>query len=208
MYFSRARVVPVVVALAAGMVLAVIGPLMDRFDNPICHAAALVFSSGWAWACFAFLVGLSRRSRIESALLASSALAVAVAGYYVFKFMFPISPIGPVISSGSKEELVSRILGWGIAALILGAPVGLVGNIARTRSIGGLPFRLLIPLIAFFETSVRLDVEAPLQEAVAGATWNTIRIAAGIAAVALLAHGLTTWRARRNKPEAGMGSTR
>ncbi|MGW1408199.1 hypothetical protein [Streptomyces sp. NPDC002403] len=196
------------VALAAGMVLAVIGPLMDRFDNPICHAAALVFSSGWAWACFAFLVGLSRRSRIESALLASSALAVAVAGYYVFKFMFPISPIGPVISSGSKEELVSRILGWGIAALILGAPVGLVGNIARTRSIGGLPFRLLIPLIAFFETSVRLDVEAPLQEAVAGATWNTIRIAAGIAAVALLAHGLTTWRARRNKPEAGMGSTR
>ncbi|MER5851529.1 hypothetical protein ABT126_32045 [Streptomyces sp. NPDC002012] len=192
------------VALAAGMALAVIGPLMGKFDNPICHAAALVFSSGWAWACFAFLAGFSRRSKIESALLASSALAVAVVVYYVFKFMFPTAPIGRIISSGSGEELASKILVWGIAAFAFGAPVGLFGNIARTCGIGGLPFRLLIPLTAFYETSARLKAEAPSQGLVVEITWNAIRIAAGVAFVALLVHGLMTWRAQRDKPEAGV----
>ncbi|MFE7330815.1 hypothetical protein ACFU8W_38930 [Streptomyces sp. NPDC057565] len=178
---------------------------MGKFDNPICHAAALIFSSGWAWVCFAFLVGFSRRSKIESALLASSALALAVVVYYVFKFMFPTVPIGRLISSGSGEGLASKILAWGIVAFVFGAPVGLFGNIARTCGIGGLPFRLLIPLTAFVETSARLDAEAASQGLVTEITWNAIRIAAGVAFVALLVHGLMAWRAQRDRPDAAVG---
>lgn len=201
MHFPRTRVMPIVVALVAGMALAVMGPLMGKFDNPICHAAALVFSGGWTWACFAFLVGFSRRSKIESALLASSALTVAVVVYYVFKFMLPTAPVGRVISSGAGEGLASKILVWGIAAFVFGAPLGLFGNIARTHGIGGLPFRLLIPLTAFIETSARLDTEAHSQGLVVEITWNAIRIAAGAAFVALLVHGLMTWRAQRDTPD-------
>ncbi|WP_239064962.1 hypothetical protein [Streptomyces sp. S4.7] len=200
MYFLRIRVMPIVIVFTVGVVLGVMGPLMGKFDNPVCHAAALVFSGGWAWACFAFLVGFSRRSKIESALLASSALAVAVVVYYVFKSMFPASPIGLVVSSGAGDGLGSKILVWGIAAFVFGAPVGLFGNIARTRGIGGLPFRLLIPLTAFIETSARLDAEAPSQGDVVEFTWNAIRIAAGAAFLAVLLHELITWRAERVAP--------
>ncbi|MDX3539205.1 hypothetical protein PV721_33760 [Streptomyces sp. MB09-01] len=204
MHFPRTRVMATVVALMAAMALAVAGPLMGKFDNPICQAAGLVFSSGWAWAGFAFLVGFSRRSKIESPVLASSALAVAVVVYYVFKFVFPTAPVGAVISYGSGEETASKILVWGMAAFVFGAPVGLLGNLARTPGIGGLPFRLLIPLTAFFETSVRLETEAPLQGPVVEITWTAIRIAAGVALVALPVHTLVTWRARRIKPGAGV----
>lgn len=204
MHIARARVMPIAVAFATGIALAALGPLMGKFDNPVCHAAALVFSSGWAWACFAFLVGFSRRSKVESALLASSALAAAVVVYYVFKYMFPTSPIGQVISSGSGEELGSRILVWGIAAFALGAPVGLFGNIARTPGIGGLPFRLIIPLTAFVETSARLETEASSQGLVVEITWTVIRIAAGAAFVGLLLRELMAWRARSGEPEAGV----
>ncbi|MEV8354009.1 hypothetical protein ACFVTT_37325 [Streptomyces niveus] len=199
-HFLRTRVTPIVIVFAAGVVLGVMGPLMGKFDNEICHSAALVFSGGWTWACFAFLVGFSRRSKIESTLLASSALAVAVVVYYVFKSVFPAAPIGQVVSSGSGDGLGSRIFVWGIAAFAFGAPVGLFGNIARTHGIGGLPFRLLIPLTAFIETSARLGAETPSQGDVVEFTWNAIRIAASAAFLAVLLHELITWRAEREAP--------
>ncbi|MFD5510815.1 hypothetical protein ACFWIB_24015 [Streptomyces sp. NPDC127051] len=197
MHIPRARVVSIAVVFVSGMVLAVLGPLMGKFDNPVCHAAGLVFSSGWAWACFAFLVGFSCRSKAASALLASSALAVAVVVYYVFKYMFPTSPVGQVVSSGSGGELSSRILVWGMAAFVLGAPVGLFGNIARTPGIGGLPFRLIIPLTVLVETSARLKTEAASQGLVVEITWEVIRIAAGVAFAVLLLREVMAWRARR-----------
>lgn len=201
MRFPRARVISIVAVLAAGMALAVIGPLTGKSQNSVCHVASLVFSSGWAWACFAFLVGLSRRSKIESALLASSALAIAVAVYYIFKFEFPTSPVGHVVSSGSAGELGSKILVWGIAAFILGAPVGLLGHFARRPDIAGVLFRLLIPLIAFIETSARLETEAPSQGPVAEITWKAIRLAAGVAFVSLLVHGVAARHARGDDTE-------
>ncbi|MFE2479192.1 hypothetical protein [Streptomyces sp. NPDC059389] len=197
MHIPRARVVSIAVVFVSGMVLAVLGPLMGKFDNPVCHAAALVFSSGWAWACFAFLVGFSCRSKVASALLASSALAVAVVVYYVFKYVFPASPVGQVVSSGSGGELSSRILVWGMAAFVLGAPVGLFGNIARTPGVGGLPFRLIIPLTVFVETSARLQTEAASQGLVVEITWEVIRTVAVAAFAVLLWREVTAWRARR-----------
>ncbi|MFF0227560.1 hypothetical protein [Streptomyces sp. NPDC004629] len=201
LYFPRARVAPIAVALVMGAALGVIGPLAGKFDNAICHAVALVFSGGWSWACFAFLVGYSRRSKIESSLLASSALAIGVVVYYLFKFLTPTAPVGRVISAGSGEDLTSRILFWGIAAFVAGAPVGLVGNLGRTSGIGGLPFRLLVPLIAFIETSQRLSVEADSQGLIVDLTWNAIRVVAVVAALALVGHTMWTWRTRRSRPE-------
>ncbi|MFJ9467753.1 hypothetical protein [Streptomyces caniferus] len=148
-------------------------------------------------------MGHYRRSKIESTLLASSALAIGVCVYYFFKFLTPASPIGMTISGGSGKGLFSRILIWGIAAFVFGGPVGFLGNLARTPGIGGLFFRLLVPLIAFFEISQRLAVEADPQDLVVEITWNAIRVAAVAVAIALVGHtAWSWWRARRtgNQP--------
>ncbi|MDX2389138.1 MULTISPECIES: hypothetical protein [unclassified Streptomyces] len=199
MHFSRARARSMTIVFAAGTALGVLGPLTAKFDNPVCQAATLVFSSGWAWACFAFLVGFSRRSRIEATVLASSSLAMAVVVYYVFKFVFPAAVAGVSGDSGSGENPISQILAWGAAAFILGAPVGLFGNIARTPGIAGIPFRLLIPLAAFYETSVRLETEAPSLGSDVTITWQVIRLVAVAAFVAVPVHGLMAWRSRRSR---------
>ncbi|MCM2414042.1 hypothetical protein [Streptomyces sp. RKAG290] len=204
-HFPRERAVRITATFAAAATLALVGPFMEKFNNPICHATALIFSSGWAWACFAFMVGFLCRSKIESALLASSTLAVAVVVYYAFKAILPTTPVGVVVSSKVGDGLTSSILVWGIAAFAFGAPVGLLGNIARTPGIGGIPYRLLIPLVAFIETSARLDTEASSQGQFVANTWSIIRIAAVLTAVALLVHGLTTWRTQRDRPDADIG---
>ncbi|GGW20871.1 hypothetical protein GCM10010501_70270 [Streptomyces libani subsp. rufus] len=97
------------------------------------------------------------------------------------------------------------MLAWGIAAFILGAPVGLFGNLARIPGVGGLSFRLIVPLVAFFETSMRLATEADGQRAVVGITWNVIRFIAGAVALGLVSHTIWTWwhsrRTRFSEPE-------
>ncbi|MFD0266160.1 hypothetical protein ACFVGY_06115 [Streptomyces sp. NPDC127106] len=89
-----------------------------------------------------------------------------------------------------------------MAAFVLGAPVGFLGNLARMPGFGGLPFRLIVPLIAFCETSMRLAVEAHGQGPVVAVTWHAIRAAAVIVALALAGHALWSWRrARRDHSE-------
>lgn len=205
-YFPRNRIVPVVASLGAGVALGLSGPLVGKFDNPVCVALNVVLAGGWSWACLAFLVGYSRRSKVESALLSSSALAVGVVVYYLFKALSPAAPIGLETSSGSvsgsMSGAASSILLWGTSAFVLGAPVGFLGNVARTPGIGGLPFRLVVPLIAFYETSTRLDVEARGLGPVVVVTWHVIRVAAVIAALSLAGHTIWSWRrARRNHSE-------
>jgi hypothetical protein len=200
-------VVPVVVALGAALLLGLAGPAAGKSDNSACAAASIVLSSGWPWACYAFLVGFCRRSRLESALLASVGLTVGVVTYYLFKDMNPTIPTGmesagsvPVgLRSGGSSH--SQILVWGTAAFVFGAPLGLLGNIARTPGIGGLGFRLLVPLIAFFEATQRLNVEADSHGTTFSATWNATRVAAIISAVALIGHTVWRWRARRSRAQ-------
>lgn len=93
------------------------------------------------------------------------------------------------------------MLVWGTAAFVLGAPVGLVGNVARTPGVGGLLFRLLVPLIALFEATERLRVEAGSQGMTFSVTWNVIRVAAVISAAALVGHTVWSRRARRSRTE-------
>lgn len=82
--------------------------------------------------------------------------------------------------------------------------MGLIGNLARIPGIAGLSFRLLIPLIAFYETSLRLDGEAATAGRVPEVTWSTIRVLAVLAAVALVGHTLWGWRTRRDRPKVGV----
>lgn len=201
MQLLRTRVAPVAVALGTGLLLGLVGPAAEKFDNSFCIATGAVFSAGWSWACYGFLVGHSRRSKIESALLSSLGLAVGVVAYYISKDISPHVPQGvepATVSTGirpdaSVEGASSQILVWGSAALIFGLPVGLLGNLARMPGIRGLGFRLIIPLVAFYETSVRLSVEADSQAPVVELTWSFIRLAAGAVALILVSHAIWSW---------------
>ncbi|MFI7360342.1 hypothetical protein ACIBTP_41365 [Streptomyces avidinii] len=175
------------------MTIGALGALAGKFSNPVFHVLSIVFSGGWSWACFGFLVGSLRRWKVESAWLASSALAIGVIVYYLLKNLTPVVPIGmPASSDPSGSNISSGIYVWGAVALFFGAPMGLFGNLARISGIVGLPFRLLVPLIAFYETSWRLDVEAASAGPVAANTWGMIHVAAVVAAAALV--GYTVWR--------------
>ncbi|MGA4955503.1 hypothetical protein [Streptomyces lavendulocolor] len=203
MRFTRARVVPVAVSLVAGLLLGLAGPVTGKWDNSVAVAVSTVLSSGWPWACYAFIVGYFRRSKIESALLSSLGLVIGVVAYYLFKDMNPTVPAGmaPAVTvpDGMESGTSSggQILVWGVAAFVFGAPVGLVGNVARTPGIGGVLFRLLVPLIAFFEATQRLSAEADSQGPIFTVTWNVVRVAACVAAVALVGHTVWKWRTRR-----------
>ncbi|TLQ48338.1 hypothetical protein FEF34_19745 [Streptomyces marianii] len=207
MRFTCARVVSATVSLAAGVLLGLVGPVAGKWDNPVCVALSIVFSSGWPWACYALLVGYFSRSKIESALLASLGLTVGVVAYYLFKDASPSIPAGTEFATSIPEGMESgsssggQILVWGIAAFVFGAPVGLVGKVARTPGVGGLLFRLLVPLIAFFEATQRLSVEADSQGPVFAMTWNATRAAACVVAVALIGHTVWSWHLRRSRTD-------
>ncbi|MEV3870135.1 hypothetical protein [Streptomyces sp. NPDC049906] len=181
------------------MLLGLIGPAAGKWDNDFCAILSLIFSSGWPWGCYAFAVGYCCRSKIESALLASVGLSVGVVAYYAFKDLNPAVPIGEeyVTSSGGPS---SMILLWGIFALVLGAPVGVIGNLARMQGFAGLPFRVIAPLIALCETTMRLDVESDGQPPAVIVTWQVVRFAAGVMILALGGHAIwASLRRRRNR---------
>ncbi|MFD3585563.1 hypothetical protein [Streptomyces sp. NPDC058683] len=185
-----------------GLLLGLAGPLAEKCGNPDCVTLNAVFSSGWSWACYAFLVGYLRRSKIESALLSSLGLAVGVVAYYLFKYLSPTIPAG--LESGAVSEGISSgMFVWGIAAFILGAPLGLFGNLARIPGVGGLPFRLVVPFVTFFETSMRLATEADRQRVVVEITWTVIRFIAAAVALALVGHTIRSWWHARRTHSSG-----
>lgn len=190
---------PLAASLGAGLLLGLIGPLSGKWDNPACVTLNVVFSGGWSWACYAFLVGYFCRSKIEAASLSSLGLTLGVIAYYLFKDLSPAIP-GGLESGAAGEGISSKAIWWGVAAFTLGAPVGLFGNLARSSSVGSLPFRLIIPLVAFFETSMRLATEMDGQRAIVGITWNVIQFVAVAVALALVSHTTRNlWHARRTR---------
>ncbi len=203
----RPLVTSVALSLAGAVLLGLAGPLAGQFNNPVCHALNVALSGGWPWACLAFLIGYSRSSRIESTLLAASSLLVAVVVYYVFKTLNPAPPIGMTLPAGampvSTQNLVSGTIVWGAAAFVLCGPVGFLGNLAREPFLRGLPFRLVIPLIAFVETTMRISVESDAAGSVVSTTWQVIRALAVIAAILLLRQAVMEQRRRRSARTTG-----
>ncbi|MFD7785128.1 hypothetical protein ACFV4Q_18780 [Streptomyces nojiriensis] len=192
MDFPRARAASLAAPLGVGLVLGLLGPISEKWDNPVSVAVNAVFSGGWSWACYAFLVGYFRRSKIEAALLASFGLAIGVVAYYLFKNMGVAAPSGMEVGASGGGSL-SGIMVWGTLAFVFGAPVGFLGNLARVPGVGGLFFRLLIPLVAFYETSMRLTEESRGAGPVVGITWNAVRFGAVAVALALVGHVIWNW---------------
>ncbi|MFB7256812.1 hypothetical protein [Streptomyces nojiriensis] len=183
--------------LAAGVLLGVTGPVAEKWDNPVGVILGLVFHGGWPWACYAFLVGFFRRSRTESAILSSLGLTCAVVAYYVVKDISPTVPAG--LEAGAFTQVsYSAILFWGVAAFVLGAPVGILGNLARASGAAGLTFRLIVPAMALLETYVRLTNEANGEKSIIVNTWIATLLAATAAVLAILGHAIFfRWNARR-----------
>ncbi|MFF4390814.1 hypothetical protein ACFY0G_29120 [Streptomyces sp. NPDC001552] len=193
MNFLRTRTTSALLTLGAGALIGALGALSGKFDGPIFHVVNIVFSGGWSWACFAFLVGYTRKSKVESAALASSALAVGVVVYYLLKWLSPVAPIGMTADGMVADGVSSGIVLWGIAAFLFGAPMGLFGNLARIPGIGGLSFRLLVPLIVYVETSARLKMEAATAGRFVELTWSTTRVISVLTALALVGHVVWEW---------------
>ncbi|MEV6551309.1 hypothetical protein AB0M57_21720 [Streptomyces sp. NPDC051597] len=210
----RTRVVPVAVAVVGGVLLGLLGPACEEVDNSVVSGVGAMFSIGWMWACYAFLVGYWRRSKIESSLLAPIGLILAVITYYVFKDLHstPVPGIPSASDDSMPEEMKRQLIPhhggspimdhigvWAVCAVIFGAPLGLIGNVARTPGIGGLPFRLLIPVVTVFEANERLRAEADTRVLIVAL--NTVRIGACVVAVALIGHTVWSWRTRRSRTE-------
>ncbi|PTH89065.1 hypothetical protein C9J60_09665 [Streptomyces sp. A244] len=200
MNFSGARVASFAVPLGLGLLLGLTGPIAEHWGGRPGAAVGAVFTGGWPWACYAFLVGYFRRSRIESVVLAPLGLAIGVVAYYLTKEN--LASLSGLDSSGAGS---SGIAFWGVLAFFFGAPLGLLGNLARVPGIGGLFFRLLVPLVAFYETSMRLETEALGPSQVVLGTWTTVRFTAVAVAIAMVSHTVWVWWRSRRVRSAGVG---
>ncbi|MFJ8384741.1 hypothetical protein ACIQ9Q_09550 [Streptomyces sp. NPDC094438] len=195
----RVRAVSIVLTIGAGAALGLLGPVSEKFSNPVCQAVGVVFTGGWPWACFAFMVGYFRRSWIEAVLVAPPALATGVVVYYLAKALHPTGLGNPI--HGSAADISPMTVVWCIGAVVLGVPLGAIGYLAATPGIAGLSFRLLIPVIAFMETGWRLDTAGGSESPVASVTWGAVHAGAVAVAVALVGHTVWNWRARRSQPD-------
>ncbi|MGI5438856.1 DUF6518 family protein [Streptomyces shenzhenensis] len=199
-----------VTALTAGAVFGVLAPLLEPVGIPVVHAIHLVLAAGWSWSALAFCVGLAQESRLRAAVLASVSLMAAVFAYYVTKlekgkFQLLVDMKDP--AQGTQVHwagFLSATVIWCIAAAVLGPILGLAGNLAWDRGVGGLPFRVLIPVLAVVETSVRLRFEASSQGALAGTAWSVTRLVA-VAVIAVLVAHVVIGRRRRSRPAVGAG---
>ncbi|MFE5036437.1 hypothetical protein [Streptomyces sp. NPDC056683] len=200
---SRLSLRALVASLAAGAALGFLGPLLEMADSSAGHVAHLILAAGWSWAACAFLVGLARKSRIESAAFAPASLIVGVVTYYATKLEqgYFLSADLDDPSQGAHvywAGFVSKTVGWCIAACVLGLALGLAGNLARNRRLRGLPFRALIPVIAIVETSQRLRFESSLQGTLASTTWSTVCFLAAAALIVLVGRTLINWWPQRS----------
>ncbi|POX49840.1 hypothetical protein C3488_16305 [Streptomyces sp. Ru72] len=206
MFSYRSRVVAPVAALTAGTLLGILGPLLLTTGGSAGRVASLVLSAGWSWAALAFCVGLARNSRTESVVLAPAALVAAVIAYYATKLrqgQFLAADLNDPTGRTTQVDwsgFLSKTVFWCIVACALGALLGLAGNLARRHGLRGLPFRLLIPLVAVVDTSQRLRFDAPLQGSVATTTWSVIRLVAVAVILAVAGHAVISSRSR---PSAG-----
>jgi hypothetical protein len=171
----------------------VIGSLTRLLETNVDTAGRVVYlvlNEAWSWSAMAFCVGLACASRIASATLAAASLAAAAAAYYAVQLSRD--------AHTTSSNFLFATLAWGAVALVAGPVLGLTGNLARMPALRGLPFRLMIPLLAVVEASARLQAEVSEQGSVGETTWTITRLAAIAACLALAAHAvLINRRGRR-----------
>ncbi|MEU1203097.1 DUF6518 family protein [Streptomyces sp. NPDC005813] len=187
MFSSRSFILAPVAALAAGAALGVLTRLLETNTSTAARSAYLVLNEAWPWSALAFCAGLACASRVASAAVAAASLAAAVTAYYA------------VHEQTTWAGALSATLAWGAVALAVGPILGLAGNLARKRGLRGLPFRLMIPLLAVVETSARLRAEVSVQGPVGETAWTITRLAAVAACLTLAAHTMLINRRHRSE---------
>ncbi|WP_079176692.1 DUF6518 family protein [Streptomyces sp. MUSC 14] len=187
MFSPRSRILAPVAALAAGAALGSLTRLLEANTSSAGRGVYLVLNEAWPWSALAFCVGLACASRVTSTVLAGVSLAAAVTAYYA------------VDAHTTWGGVLSASLAWGVVALVVGPIGGLAGNLARMRGLRGLPFRLVIPLLAVVETSGRLQAEVADQGPVGETAWTITRLAAVAACLALAAHAVLINRRHRGE---------
>ncbi|MGW1994876.1 DUF6518 family protein [Embleya sp. NPDC001921] len=161
-------------------------------------------------AALAFFVGMPGRSTKRSAGAGVISLVVAVLAYYLTKVaQGEYRPINPDPTAEQNNFVAwgavwSAIVVWWIVACLLGPALGWIGNI----SVNGpyrLPARLLIPIMAIIETTMRLRSEAVAPDSLVTTTWSTVRVLALGVTIAVAAPAVTDrWR-RRNTQKTHAG---
>lgn len=201
--FSWRSNVLVVFALVVGAVFGLLPPLLLAVGGSGGSVANLVLAAGWAWAALAFCVGLAGKSKRQAAVLAGLSLVAAVIAYYVTKLAqggFLTADLRD--TTGRTVDIdwsgfFSNTVVWCIAAVLLGPLLGLAGSLAHSRGLRGLAFKVVVPLIAIIDTSMRLHFENALQGSVATTTWSVIRLVAATAIIVLIGHAMViAWRSQ------------
>lgn len=159
----------------------------------IAEIISLLLDSGWAWAGFAVAVGwlVTRDTdgRLAGpalgAIAAPPALLAATAAY----------SIGESIADGGQSPWFdAEVLAWGIAGIVLGAPLGAIGACVRRSGVIGLLARLTVPVGA----AVQMVVLPPGRNEVVQAIGKTIVWTAAAVSIAIIvAHFLFAERRRR-----------
>lgn len=85
MFSWRSNILAPVATLTVGALFGLLAPLLVAVGGSVGQVADLILAAGWTWAALAFCVGLARKSRLESVILATVFLLAAVIAYYVTK---------------------------------------------------------------------------------------------------------------------------
>lgn len=154
--------------LAFGALTASVNALSG--SHPVLKPLSQVLGSGWAWAGIGVLAGALLVTRPSRAAVLT--LLSAVIGYYlvdlwrgVYVALDPSDPLYNVDPAHAGTvtlwaSLAGDLMRWGVAAVLLGPLLGLVGVATRRSDWLGLCCRLAIPLGAAVEMLVmRLPVE-------------------------------------------------
>lgn len=144
---------------------------------------SVVLDSGWAWAglaiCAGWLLTRTSRSLVHGAVVGPVALLAAVAAYALVDTARSGAPLSDWIHS---EPYV-----WWIAAVVFGAPLGVVGACAHLPGVVGLLARLTLPIGA----AVQMVVLPPgRNEVVRDIGQVVVWTAAALFAVYVVAHAL------------------
>ncbi len=198
----RSPLLPLTSAAAAGVVVGASGPLLLGKGGPVGEVAHLTLSAGWSWAALSFFAGMAGKSKAQSAALGVIPLIFAVVAYYLTKasqgdfLQADLSDHTGRTMHTAWGDFLSMTAVWCFFACILGPALGIAGHLSRNGPYR-LPFRLLVPLVAIVETSMRLGNEAPLQGGFVAATWSVTRVLMVVAVIALVGEAaFSKWRTR------------
>lgn len=105
------------------------------------RTGSLLLNAGTVWAGISVLTGALMRRAIPAAVAGTLAGAGALVVHYGVGELTGAMPAGSFTSNTF----------WFVAAFLTGAPLGLIGAVARSRTRWAVPARLVVPLAAIVE---------------------------------------------------------